>query len=504
MASQVGDEVFRPQAQVSQIVTSKHGMNKLKYRGRAITMDEKQSFTRPRHIKRAEFQPVVTSVINFGVSPPISEFRIYEQSDFETCEWLTLRGTITRQGDGSSANGATGIANASLCDPSPLWIDRIEFLTGGSTSVIQTLYGDQLWYALTTIPAEKLTTFLQNNSMYMGTDFKVNNNIHRSILATTGTAVATHEWRHKQGNTTTRPFVIPILGSLLDKFRLRALCGDTIIRVYWQRQIASILSTLASPPTATGVTGITYGPSSFLPTDAASNAFFLSSLQMVLETEEVLERDKMAYEMMLKQSPLFVKFVEPIVQTFTQTVTANVQNQFQLTAIYGDIAFLQIYLKKATGEPQSALRAIAPETLSEAADLGTSAASLGGTGATVPLIYSDWQDGNFDASLSITDSSSKQLFSPNGFKAFDARYAHHSKALPNTFCNSVPMYLVPFCESPAAAINEGAIDGYVNFCGSEYLRIQPSSVFVSQAYKVTVVGWRIKHAAIEKKMLAVM
>jgi len=501
----VGDDVFKPHAQISQIVTSKHGHNKIKYRGRGVFLEEKQSFTRPRHIKRAEFQPVVTSVINFGVSPPISEFRIYEQSDFEVCEWLTLRGTITRNGDGVSGNGASGVANASLCDPSPLWIDKIEFLTGGSTSVIQTIYGDQIWYALSTLPSEKLATLLQNNMLYMGTDFKVNNNIHRNIFPGTGTAVVTQEWRHKGANTTTRPFVIPILGTLLDKFRLRALCGDTIIRVYWQRQIASILSSTTSVPTAVApAPAPTYATTSFTPTDAASNAFFLSNLQFVFETEEVLERDKMAYEMMLKQGPLFVKFVEPIVQTFTQTVTANQDNQFQLTAIYGDIAFLQIFLKKASGEPQSALRAIAPETSSEAFDLGSTAAAVGGTGTTVPLIYSDWQDGNFDAQLSITDSSSKQLFSPNGFKAYDVRYAHHSKTLPNTFANNVPMYLIPFCESPAAAIQDGAIDGYANFCGSEYLRIRPSASFVTQAYKVNVVAWRIKHAAIEKKMLAVL
>jgi hypothetical protein len=487
--SNFGDEIFRPNSQISQIVTAKTGLNKLKYRGRQILMEEKQSYERPRHPKRVEFNPSTNVAVPFGGSQQITEFRVYEQHDFEQVEWITLRGQITKAIDATQTNGVH-----QLCEPSPLWVERIEILTGGSTTIVHTLYGDQIWYALTTLPQEKLATFLQNNLLYMGADFKVNNILHREV---SGSLLAARDWRTKTTAAAySRPFVIPILGTLLEKFRLRLLNGDTIFRVYWHPLIASQVASPIVNPSAAFPIPPTLHANSFVPSSTSSAFFSLGSMQLVLESEEVLERDKMMYEQMVKQGPVFAKFLEPVVQTFTQVISNSTENQFQLTAIYGDIAFMQIYCRSAVN-PLHCPVALAPENSGEALLMG---AAVGGSFNSA----SDYQDADFAAYINITDSSNKQLFSPNGFKVWDLRYAHHSKSLPNIYANTVASYLIPFCENPAAAIHDGAIDGYANFCGSEYVRIRPSPSFASGTYRLTVVAWKIKYCAIERGIAALV
>jgi len=484
MQSHVGDDMFNLKQQLSNVVTSKVGHAKVKVGNRAVTMKDDQAFVRPRHPKRVEFGPVTATTVQFGGSQQITEFRVYEQQDFEQCDMFVVRGTISSSSGklGTPYIGAANPANAAatdevLCEPSPLWIERIELLANGSTTVLQTIYGEQLWSSLASLPKEKLQTLLTNNLMYMGDDFKVNNSLHRDAFNNSVT------WRHKTG-VYTRPFIIPIVGGLLEKLRLRAICGDTIVRVYWNTSIAGV------------TVGIAHGAlPTFTPTTAASGKFSLANLQLILESEEVLQRDKMAYESMLRSGSLLVKFVEPMVQSFTQVINPSTEYGFQLTGIYGDIAFLQIYIR-ALNTAKSVLRPIGPEDNGEAGVLS----------ATLPFV--DAQDGADSAFIQLTDASNKQLFTPNGFKVWDLRYGQYNRALLNTFCNSVPMYWLPFCENPAAAIHEGAIDGYAYFDATEYVRIRPSAAWNAgtsgTTFQVQIVAWKIKHAQVDKGQVKIL
>jgi hypothetical protein len=505
--SGVADNVFSPREQISNIVPGKESYVALKRGGRTVYMKDKQAFVRPRHPKRLEFQPSTLTNIRFGGSEVQQDFRIFEQNDFETCEWITLRGVLTK------THVAATTCGSYLTEPSPLWINRIEILANGSTTPLHTVYGDQLWYSMTCLPSEKLAMFMGGNLMYMGTDFKVNNTIQ-----------GTETWAHCNNGgvqpsatlsaTYSRPFIIPIMTSLLGNMRLRGLSGDTIFRIYWNpaifREPAAIgvdnLNAVAFQegvlPARQGAPGAVAG--------AALSVWEASNMQLVLESEEVLEGDKMQIQRLFDNNIVLVKYLEPVIQQFTTNLGGNVGEQaYQLTGIQGDIAFLQVYVRDVSNRSLCSLRALAPE-FSNLLYGGTSLVPVAALNTNRALAeINDAAQGQ--AVINITDASQKPLFSPNGFQAWDLRYAHHAKSHVNTFHLRHAVYSLNFCENPAKAIMDGEIDGYATFTAQEYVRIRPTGAFTATdgsvaqgTFRVTVVGWRIKHVEIARRMARII
>lgn len=503
--SGVADNIFSPADQVSNIVSSKESYVGLKRGGKTIYMKDKHAFVRPRHPKRLEFAPTTLTSIPLGGSEVQHEHRIYEQNDFETADWITLRGVINK----SHVGGVVTTAGSYLVEPSPLWITRIELLANGSTTPLHTIYGDQIWVALQCLPAEKLAMFMGANLMYMGTDFKVNNSIQGNETwahCNTGgvSPVAT------LGASYSRPFIIPILASLLGNMRLRALSGDTIWRVYWNpsifREPANIfVDAINSPNFQEGVLPARLGTPGPI-AGSAQSVWTLTNLELVLESEEVLESDKLSAQRLFDNSILLVKYLEPVVQTFTVTMSPGVETALQLTAFTGDFAFMQIYVR----DPNRALcslKALTPEFNS----LMYSGTGLNpGLPSSANRALSEYTDAHPTGRITITDASVRPLFSPNGFKPWDVRYAHHAKHHVNLFNMRHPMYSIYFCENPIKAILDGEVDGYASFCAQEYVRITPSDFFTmtdnaasgsrAGTARVTIVGWRIKHVEIMRRM----
>lgn len=471
------DQIFKLEANHSAVVAAKTGYVQLKGAksgGKPVYLKDDQAFVRARHPKRVEFSPATATTVTFGGSQQITEFRIYEQDDLEQVLNLTLRGTITKQQPG------VAVANVCLSEPAPLWIDRIEILVNGSTTIIHTIYGDQLWQALSTLPTEQLKTTLGQNLFYMGTDFRVNN----ATGSTTGAASTWDAVATTASSSYSRMFAIPLFGTVLEKFRLRALDGDTIIRIYWNPNIGTAV--------AGGV------PTRANPATAASSALFsLTNMQLVAESEEILGKDKISYDQLLKSSCLYVKYLEPVVQTFTASLVFGQETPYQLTAMYGNFVALQVYLRFGTGlnAPLTHTYSLAPDTLTNI------------TGDDSSAVYGQ---------INFTDSSNKPLFTPSGFKPYDLRYHHYSQHMPNEWANTIPWYQVNFCETPVAAIQKGVIDGYVMLTGNEYVRITPggnSGLFAGTngfgnaavtSQRITVVGWKIKCLKIENGKATVM
>jgi hypothetical protein len=455
--AQSTDQIFALEKQMQNIVPAKTGYVAVRSQGRPVYFREDQAFVRPRAPKRVEFTPTVQTNVVFGGSEQITEFRIYEQTDLEQINHLTLRGTLSKP--------AGAVTTSYLVTPAPLWITRIEILLNGSTTVAQTIYADQIWSAFAHIDKEHLSTLISQNMMYMGTNFKVNN----FILP--GSAIG-QTWAGAAAGTA-RPFHIPLLGTLLEKFRIRALGGDTILRVYWNPLIACDVTT----PWAIGAnTGANEYRAT--PTNLGSSHFQVSNLQLVLESEEVLSKDKALFDKLVRENTLLVKYLDPIVQTFSQPLSAGTQLTLQLTAIYGPIAFMQIYIRDTT-------------------------LPLAQTKALGPAVSTDPEGGDFSVTgdISITDSSNKQLFTPNGFKIWDLRYGQYAKHFSNEYTNSVPHYTLSFCETPQAALMKGVVDGYVDFKANEYLVLRPSAEFTTiNPARITVVAWKLKHLQISKKM----
>jgi hypothetical protein len=473
------DQLFKLEANHSAVVSAKTGYVQLKGAksgSKPVYLKDDQAFIRARQPKRVEFSPATATTVTFGGSQQITEFRIYEQDDIEQCLNLTLRGTITKTQPASVVT-----ANASLVEPCPLWIDRIEILVNGSTTIIHTIYGDQLWNALSTLPTEQLKTTLGQNLVYMGTDFRVNNSVGSSTgAASTWDAVAT-----AASSSYSRMFAIPLFGTVLEKFRLRALDGDTIIRIYWNPNIAAAgpaggVPTRANPATA-----------------AASLVFSLTNMQLVFESEEVLQKDKLAHTQLLKSSCLYVKYIEPVVQTFTASLASGQETPYQLTAMYGNFVAMQVYLRFGTGlnAPLSLTYSLAPDTLTST------------TGDDSSAVYGQ---------INFTDSSNKPLFTPSGYKPYDLRYHQYAQHMPNEWANSIPWYQVNFCETPVAALQKGVVDGYASFSGNEYVRITPggnsglfsgTNGFANAAVtsqRIIVVGWKLKCLKIENGKATVM
>lgn len=466
------EDIFKLENNAHGIVAAKSGYVQLKGArsgGKPVYLKDEQAFVRARHPKRVEFTPVTSTAVTFGGSQPITEFRIYQQDDFEQALNFTLRGTITKTQPGVAVN------NVCLIEPCPLWIDRIEILVNGSTTIIHTIYGDQIWHALSTLPSEQLKTLLGDNLLYMGSDFRVNNAIGGSTWDARATVAST---------SYSRMFALPIIGTVLEKFRLRSLDGDTIIRIYWNPLIGGVK--------AGGV--ITRADAA---TSPASALFSVSNLQLVVESEEVLGKDKVSHDSLLKSSCLYVKYLEPVVQTFTAPLASAQETPYQLTAFYGNFVALQVYLRNGTSlnGPLHLTYSLAPEVAS----------------ATVQ----DDASHNY-ATINFTDSSNKALFSPAGFKSYDLRYHQYSQHMPNEFPLTIPFYQINFCETPVAALQKGVVDGYVNFTGNEYVRITPgghSGVFAAAsgfgsigggAQRIVVVGWKLKALKIDGGKASVM
>jgi hypothetical protein len=407
--SGVADEIFDLKDQISNVLPGSDSMVALKRGGKTIYMKDKHAFVRPRHPKRIEFSPSTTTSVQFGGSQVITEFRIYEQKDIETCDWITLRGRLTKNHTVAVGALATDmrVESASyLTEPAPLWLDRIEILFNGSATTMQTLYGRDIHYALSTIPWEKLQSWLGGNLMYMGSDFRVNNTLFGDATwahvgsstpvagASAGSAIVFPLSQIASGFG--RTFVIPIMSSLLDKTRLRGICGDTIFRVYWNPLIArqptltgtSAQVTISNPSSTQTMTpspdhfgGGTISVATngdctdaapysvntkfvqgFYGANQAGSAHFVAdNLQLVLESEEVLEKDKWAYQRLADSSIVLVKFLEPVVQTFNITLQANVETPLQLTAINGDIAFIQIYVQDVVNRALCSAKALTPD-----------------------------------------------------------------------------------------------------------------------------------------------
>ncbi len=488
--STAADDIFKLEDDFTQKIGTKTSYVQVRRKGgKPVYLRDNQAFIRPRHPKRVEMAPTTTTSVTFGGSEVQTEFRIYEQGDMEEIRHLTLRGDIT------CALPGTNLTEANfLVEPSPLWINRIEVLVNGSTQLIQTIYGDQLWTNLAMMPTEDLRTLIGGNLCYMGSDFKVNNAISATSTVTynwhdirAGGALVTNSGRIAAA--TTRPFVIPLYGLLTEKFRLRALKGDTIFRIYWNPLIAGTqtVANEATQPTAAQIAAAN-------PAAAPSARFSIANLQMILESEEVLESDKATFDKLSLSSCLYVKFLEPIVQPFNMALTANTETPLQLTAIYGPIAFLQFYVRDVA-RPLSALKALAPLRF----NIGNSTASGLGTNGD-----SEGQDQSSVGLVTFTDASNKSLYSPSGFKPWDLRYGQYSKSMENELCNTEAIYTLPFCESPQAAILKGAVDGFVKFEANEYLRIRPSDGWVSGTYRIVVVAWKVKHIEIDKRTARVI
>jgi hypothetical protein len=366
---------------------------------------------------------------------------------------------------------------------------------------------------MTCLPSEKLAMFMGGNLMYMGTDFKVNNTIQ-----------GTETWAHCNNGgvqpsatlsaTYSRPFIIPIMTSLLGNMRLRGLSGDTIFRIYWNpaifREPAAIgvdnLNAVAFQegvlPARQGAPGAVAG--------AALSVWEASNMQLVLESEEVLEGDKMQIQRLFDNNIVLVKYLEPVIQQFTTNLGGNVGEQaYQLTGIQGDIAFLQVYVRDVSNRSLCSLRALAPE-FSNLLYGGTSLVPVAALNTNRALAeINDAAQGQ--AVINITDASQKPLFSPNGFQAWDLRYAHHAKSHVNTFHLRHAVYSLNFCENPAKAIMDGEIDGYATFTAQEYVRIRPTGAFTATdgsvaqgTFRVTVVGLRIKHVEIARRMARII
>jgi hypothetical protein len=509
--SGIADNIFSPRDQIANVVAAKESYVALKRGGTTVYMKDKQAFARARHPKRLEFQPTTVTNILFGGSEVQQDFRIFEQNDFETCEWITIRGVLNK------THVAATTCGSYLTEPSPLWINRIEILGNGSTTPLHTIYGDQIWYSMTVLPSEKLAMLMGGNLMYMSTDFKVNNTIQ-----------GTETWAHCNnggtaptatlGTSYSRPFIIPIMTSLLGNMRLRGLAGDTIFRIYWNPAIFREPAVLAVDainaasfqegvlPARTGAVGATAG--------AALSVWQASNVQLVLESEEVLESDKMQVQRLFENNIVLVKYLEPVIQQFTTQLGGGTGEQaFQLTGIQGELAFLQVYVRDVSNRAACSLRALAPE-FTNLLYGGTSLVPVAATNANRALAeVNDAAQGQ--AVINITDASQKPLFSPNGFQAWDLRYAHHAKSHVNTFHLRHAVYSLNFCENPAKAIMGGEIDGYAIFTAQEYVRLRPTALFsatdlngatsgTAGTFRVTVVGWRIKHIEVSRRMARII
>lgn len=448
------DELFNLEDQYHALLPAKTGYIAINKQGKDYYFQEQQAFVRPRHPKRVEFGPQTTASVTFGSGDTITEFKITEQTDFEQIEHLSIRGVLTKTLSGAEATPSH------LAIPTPLWIRKLEIFTGGTTKAIQTLYGDQLWTAFQCYSKEQLEAMRGGNLLYMGSDFKVNNNTPYLVSASGDTwASAT-----AGAGSWSRVFVIPLLGLVTEKFRLRALAGDTIIRITWAgNEIAKLNN-------------------SELPDSTSSGKFKIDQFSLLLESEEVMKQDKDAYNALLKSSELYVKYLEPIEQRFSLTVNPNTTVPLQLTSVEGEIALLQIFIRLA-GRKLTDLVTLSPAS--------TNAAQ----------IYNG-DDAQFSGTIQLEQANGQVIVSQSPMKAFEMRYLHSAKHFMNTFANDVALYQISMSETPAVSIIKGAVDGYVNFKGNEYIKLFTGPNFnggAALSADIKVVAWRVQHLCLKDR-----
>jgi hypothetical protein len=454
--SRSADEIFNLEDQFHALVPAKTGYVAINKQGKDFYLQEQQAFVRPRHPKRIEFAPQSTSTVQFGSGLVVTEFKITEQSDFEQIEHLSIRGTIRKLAT-ASPNPDTD----ELASPSPLWINKIEIFTGGTTRAIQTYYGDQLWTAFQCLAKEQMEAFRGGNLLYMDTNFKADNS---TPYLNSASPLVGNSWSSCQtnGTTYTRAFVIPLLGLVTEKFRLRALSGDTIIRVTWEgNQIGRAQNGTVA-------------------TQAASGKFALNQISLLLESEEVMKQDKDAYTALLKSSELYVKYLEPIEQRYGSiSLQPSVSTPLQLTSVDGEVALLQVIVRSSN------------RLLTDLVTLAPGVANAG-------LQYNG-QDTSLDGTIQLEHSNGQVILSQTPMKLFEMRYMHGAKHFMNTMANDIAIYQMSMSETPAVAILKGQVDGYVDFKATEYLKIVPSPQFIAQTVDIKVVAWRVQHLCLKDR-----
>jgi len=454
--SRSADEIFNLEDQYHAVVPAKTGYVAINKQGKDYYFQESQAFVRPRHPKRIEFGPQTVSTVVFGSGDVVTEFKITEQTDFEQIEHLSIRGLLTK------TNVTTDTGSTVLAVPTPLWIRKLEIFTGGTTKAIQTLYGDQLWTAFQCFAKEQLEAMCGGNLLYMSPDFKANNATPFLVNASGDTWQASSV----SGTSHSRAFVIPLLGLVTEKFRLRALSGDTIIRITWAG------NEIARPIASDNA-------------DSVSSARFrIEQFSLLLESEEVMKQDKDAYSALLKSNELYVKYLEPIEQRFTLNMQAGTTTPLQLTSVEGEIALMQIFIR-SPGRKLTDLVTLSPSTSSATHLYNGPDTSLNGT-------------------IQLEQSNGQVIISQSAMKAFEMRYMHTAKHFMNTFTNDIALYQISFSETPAVGIIKGNIDGYVNFNGNEYIKLTPSGQFNSPSLaalsvEVKVVAWRVQHLCLKDR-----
>lgn len=390
------------------------------YNGKEVLIRENQAKVRARSHQRNEYRSTGTSdVITFGGTPGFVDFKI-PSNQIEEAEHVIL------QCDAVVSTAAVTYL------PFPRCIDRIEiFGNGNMTAPLQTIAGDALWLNYLSMNTEQLTVVTSAGQLNMTT----------GMVSEGSIAVGT------------RYHVMNLLGPFLTNMRLRALPGETYVRIWF----------LASGVVTTGTVG---------------NLKF-QNFCLVIESEKVLEQEKKAFDRFFDKLPLSIQYEDVVKYSATQTLTQGTELAIQLTAFKGAFSHFFIFITKGSNNNVDTLVALAPN------------AAPPGAGSQT--------DGQY-AYISFLDASGKHILSPGPFRVQDMRYQWLAKRYPSAVPASLPIYCLPFADNPSKAILKGEVDGVGLFSGDEQLVFRPaSSNFVTASdYVITILGYKVQHLLINK------
>jgi hypothetical protein len=124
----------------------------------------------------------------------------------------------------------------------------------------------------------------------------------------------------------------------------------------------------------------------------------------------------------------------------------------------------------------------------------SSAAASGGTRTFASLGGTNHE---YKGLIEFLDSSSKNMYSTDGWLPAELRHIMLTRHFSSQIGASLAGYFLPVAETPEAAIHKGQVDGYVNYDGSQQIRITPGSGFTSATYDIYVVAYRLNHLEIE-------
>lgn len=223
-----------------------------------------------------------------ATSVPTNFLTSASQVDIKIENYRGVLHSLVLQINVSESGGSNSVTPA----PVPLFIDRIEFLANGGAELIQTIYGDNLFYNFASVSNEQLTSL------------STVNNFNTSFAGPTAIAAS----------GTTR-YYLPIIGAFCEQHQgvyLAGLNGYILFRVY-------------SRPT--GV-------------ESGSGTLNVASMQLLAEIEQLPEPDLKDLDMMYLNNMLERPILDCVQYQVTQTFNASTAYTLTLQPFVGNCAFI--------------------------------------------------------------------------------------------------------------------------------------------------------------------